>query len=223
LTGSLNIGGGTLQILPNGSTAATSKLASLSIAGTASTPTATLDLTDNDLIIDYTGVSGAALSEQVRQLLKSGADAGRGIISSVATASTTLGYADNASLGLTSFGGLNVDPTSILIKYTYAGDATLDGAVDVRDLYRLASGWQSSGLWTSGDFNYDGIVNIADLNLLAGNWQAGSAAALAQALSELGLPSVPVPEPAAVWLICTALVATCCSRACSLAAYRRIQ
>ncbi|WP_428940343.1 family 16 glycosylhydrolase [Fontivita pretiosa] len=222
LTGSLGIGGGTLRILPNGSNAATSKLASLSIAGTASAPTATLDLSDNDLIIDYTGASGAALIEQVRQWLKSGADTGRGIVSSVTTSSTLLGYADNALLGLGSFGGLSVDSTSILIKFTYAGDATLDGAVDVRDLHRLATGWQSSGVWTSGDFNYDGIVNIADLNLLAGNWQAGSAAALADALSELGLPSVSVPEPATVWLCCTTLAAACLSRASCRPQRRRI-
>jgi hypothetical protein len=90
-----------------------------------------------------------------------------------------------------------VDSTSILVKYTYAGDANLDGVVDSSDLAALAMAWQQAAFWTSGDFNYDHVVNVDDLDLLAANWLAGvgnplSSPSLGQALADLGLA---VPEP----------------------------
>ena len=64
--------------------------------------------------------------------------------------------------------------SDVLVKYTYSGDANLDGQVDIGDLGLLAGAWQQSGTdWFHGDFTYDGAVNIGDLGLLAGNWQKG--------------------------------------------------
>ncbi|HWP39703.1 MAG TPA: dockerin type I domain-containing protein, partial [Tepidisphaeraceae bacterium] len=59
------------------------------------------------------------------------------------------------------------------IFLTEYGDANLDQRVDVRDLYLLASHWQTLGSarWSAGDFTGDGLVNQADLNLLATYWQ----------------------------------------------------
>jgi hypothetical protein len=131
------------------------------------------------------------------------------VTTSVPDPSRRLGYADNVLLGLAMFGGQPVDATSLLIKYTYAGDADFDGDVDVADLGLLASGWQQEGVWTGGDFDYSGLVDVADLGLLASNWQAGVGSPLGpgsweQALQTVGLGSVP--EPGTVgWVI--ALVA----------------
>ena len=138
-----------------------------------------LDLTNNSMIIDYTGASPA---QTVRDLLGSayafGAWSGQGLTSSTAGASTfpgktSLGWLDNNGGQFANFAGQPVDNTSILIKYTYAGDATLDGQVDVADLGVLASYWQSSGEWSEGDFDYTAFVDINDLGILASNWQAG--------------------------------------------------
>jgi hypothetical protein len=125
-----------------------------------------LDLANSNMIIDYTGPVGA-LVDGVRQYLQAGQ-----LTSSAADAAHRLGYADNAPLGLATFGGQAVDSTSLLIEYTYAGDANLDGKVDIADLRMLASHWnQSTAVWTGGDFNYDGVVNVADLYVLARDWQ----------------------------------------------------
>jgi hypothetical protein len=117
-----------------------------------------------------------------------------------------LGYADNSILGLSSFGGVPVDTSSLLVGSTYFGDANLDGKVDVKDLYALASHFSTSGdVWTSGDFNYDGLADAVDLALLAKNWQAGVGAPLAMpletALAAVGLLADAVPEPAGVLLL----------------------
>jgi hypothetical protein len=81
--------------------------------------------------------------------------------------------------------------------------------VDIRDLYRLASEFNtSSAAWTSGDFNFDGTTDAADLGLLSMNWQAGVAAPLGPSLMDslvlVGLGSSIVPEPAVSCLLLAA-------------------
>jgi hypothetical protein len=154
-----------------------------------------VDLSDNDMIVDYTGVTPA---DDIRHMLTSGR-----ISSSSATSTKGLGYGDNSVLGLSSFDAVPIDLTTVLVKFTWLGDGNLDGMVDLRDLYALASHWKATGMdWTSGDFNYDGVVNKSDLTLLAINWQAGVGGAPAQpidaSLSIFGLPGVNVPEPQAL-------------------------
>jgi hypothetical protein len=93
-----------------------------------------------------------------------------------------------------------------------AGDANLDGQVDVTDLGALATNWQTSAPWTGGDFNYDGFVDVTDLGALATNWQPGVGSPLApsrldKALANVGLANVTVPEPELGGMI--ALLASC--------------
>ena len=102
---------------------------------------------------------------------------------------------------------------SVLVKLTRLGDANVDGIVDISDLGKLASGWQSLGLWDNGDFNYDGFIDISDLGLLASNW-GQSNAGLNQALSSLGLPGVSVPEPSTVGLLLVGFVLAATRRSC---------
>jgi hypothetical protein len=198
-SGSLSITSGTVSISTNGGSLGTSRLASLSTDGSGR-----LDLSDNDLVIDYTGATPLAT---VRTMLLSayvnGAWSGPGLTSSTAGATTNpktgLGYLDNTLGGLTVFSGQSIDDTTVVIKYTYAGDTDLDGDVDVGDLGTLASNWQTAGLWVSGDFDYNGSIDVNDLGLLASNWQAGVGSplgtSLAEAVSSLGLPAAAVPEP----------------------------
>jgi hypothetical protein len=134
-----------------------------------------------------------------------GAWTGPGLASSAAGASVSpnksaLGYLDNLAGAFTEFSGQSVDDTSILIKYTRAGDANLDGLTNLFDLVALSKHWQMPGLWEDGDFNYDGIVNSADLGLLAMNWRSGEQP-LSQALDELDLPPAAVPEPAGLAML----------------------
>lgn len=198
----LAISQGPLCIIPDGAATGASKVESLGIdAG------ATMDLTDNSLIVDYLGASPAA---SIRGMLMDGR-----LSSSLADATRRLGYAENTELGLTSFSGQMVDESSVLIDFTFAGDANLDQQVDIRDLFALASHWQVAiDSWTAGDFNYDGIVNAADLTLLATNWQAGvnGAVAFGDALTALSLPNISVPEPVSTALMAAGFLAATMSR-----------
>ena len=101
---------------------------------------------------------------------------------------------------------LDLDDTAVLVKFTYPGDATLDGQVDLRDLYLLSNAWLGSGDWVDGDFDYNGFVDKGDLTLLAKNWQAGDGAPLAVVLDQLGLPAVSVPEPGLAVLLPSVLI-----------------
>jgi hypothetical protein len=60
------------------------------------------------------------------------------------------------------------------VRYTMAGDANLDGAIDVADLGALATnyGLTAGAAWNQGDFNHDGAVNVGDLGALATNYGA---------------------------------------------------
>jgi hypothetical protein len=79
-----------------------------------------------------------------------------------------------------------------------AGDADLDGDVDLSDLGTLASNFGSNGRnWVHGDFDFDGDVDLADLGSVASNYEAGRSQALADFQSM-------VPEPAAASLAATA-------------------
>jgi hypothetical protein len=201
---SLTITAGTLRIATNGGSLGTSVVKALSIAGDT-LPTAKLDLEDNDLVIDYDVLAEASpiatITAQIIAGRASGSWNGNGIASSAAAgdASKALGVADNVTLNKTSFSGQTVDPTSVLVKFTYLGDSDLNGQVDVNDLGSLASSWQSAGGWVNGDFDYSGSVDVGDLGLLATNWQAGVGnplgPSLVDALDALGLPSTSVPEP----------------------------
>ena len=203
---------GTASILPNGGTLATSRVNTLSIDGTTDAWTGKLDLADNDLIIDYTGASPiSTVRNQIKTGFNNGAWTGKGITTSVGSGARALGYADNAASGLATFSGQSIDSTCVLVKYTYSGDANLDGKVDVTDLGALATNWQAAALWTGGDFNYDGVVNVTDLGALATNWQAGVSnplgpANFGAALASLGLGGASVPEPVALYLFAGVLM-----------------
>jgi hypothetical protein len=112
-------------------------------------------------------------------------------------------------LNLTQFKGVTgLTTNDVLVKYTYAGDANLDGKVDIGDLGLLAGAWQQSGkVWFDGDFTYNGTVDIGDLGLLAGNWQKGVSSgqllvSFDQAMAQFSaFDGVAVPEPASLSLL----------------------
>ena len=186
----LNIGrSATMRIAPNGTSSATSVLGELDFAiANVSDPISTLDLTNNNLVLDYTGASPIST---VRNDLKFGYDHGAwngpGMISSTAATSPgmALGYAEASSLFTTfpaTFSGQSVDNTSVLVRYTFAGDANLDGTVDTSDFAAMALHFGGGGqFWNAGDFNYDGVVNALDFNAIASNFgRTSSSPALAR-------------------------------------------
>jgi autotransporter-associated beta strand protein len=191
----LNIGrSATLRVAPNGTNTATSVLGELDLARVnVNDPASTLDLTNNSLVLDYSGASPiSTLANDLKFGYHNGAWNGPGVISSTAATSPgmALGYAEASSIYVTfpaTFSGQSVDNTSVLVRYIFAGDANLDGTVDTSDFVAMSSHFGSTGqFWNSGDFNYDGVVNALDFNALATNF--------GDTLSSPSLGSL-VPEP----------------------------
>jgi hypothetical protein len=151
--------------------------------GAASAPlfiidaTSKLDLTDNDLVDHDGSLSGVA------GLLASGFTggvSGDGIVSSKARGSaiSTLGVGQPASAG--TFDSETVGTSDVEVRYTYYGDANLDGHVDGSDYSKIDFGFLNHPTgWSNGDFNYDGVINGSDYTLIdnAFNTQGASLAA----------------------------------------------
>lgn len=144
----------------------------------ATAPTARLDLTNNAMVIDYTGPSPL---QDTRSYIVSGyaggAWTGNGITTSSGNAAQFgLGYGDNVGgfggLNFTTFFGDPVDNSTVLVAWTRYGDADLNRLVNLADFNRLAAnfGLASGAVWTQGDFDYNGRVNLNDFNRLAANF-----------------------------------------------------
>jgi hypothetical protein len=142
---------------------------------------ATLDLNDNDMIVDYTSSSPAATIQGLINAARNfGAWDGTGITSTIAKGNTnhnaTLGLLEAAEYGAATFDGQALDATMVLVKYTYYGDAQFNGRVNFDDYVRIDNGFNNhlTG-WLNGDFNANGVVNFDDYVLidLAFNTQSG--------------------------------------------------
>jgi len=143
-------------------------------------PAAALDLAAGTLIVDYT--AGPNPYAEVAAWVASGLNLaggghwdGPGITSSEAAGHaqnlTALAVIDNNDPhlklgGLADLDGVPTPAESVLAKYTWYGDANLDGVVDTNDYDMINNAWL---LWTTegrvpdggfrwgvGDFNYDG-------------------------------------------------------------------
>src|SRR5438132_7649487 len=113
--------------------------------------------------------------------------------------------------------GTTVDKSTVVARYTLAGDATLDGVVDFNDLVKLAQNYNttvsaaSESWWNRGDFNYDGISDFNDLVKLAQNYNTSlpsdaAPGAPAGFEADLGRAFASVPEPSMLGLAAIALV-----------------
>jgi subtilisin-like proprotein convertase family protein len=123
-----------------------------------------VDLANNRLIVRagtvgswngsaYTGITGL-----VRSGRNGGSWNGPGIITSAASGNLT-------TLGVAEIGG------DVVVKYTYGGDANLDGKINVDDYGHIDSSVVLPGVrgWFNGDFNYDGKINVDDYGIIDSN------------------------------------------------------
>ena len=82
-----------------------------------------------------------------------------------------LGVGEASAVNTTHFNNQAVDSTTVLVGYTYYGDANLDKRVNALDFNALAANYGAAGgYWYQGDFNFDGTVNSLDFNSLATNF-----------------------------------------------------
>ena len=102
---------------------------------------------------------------------------GNGIVTSQSNATagnlTSIGIAEASRVkGITGtetaeFAGQNVDATAVLIKYTYGGDANLDGLINVDDYGRIDFNIHLGVTgWFNGEFNYDGKIDVDDYGII---------------------------------------------------------
>lgn len=168
----LNLAGGITRVLPNQTTAV--DLNVLTISGT--NPQAQFDITNNGVVINYTGDSPLARTGELIQFgYANGEWNANGIASSTAATDNNLGvgYGEASVIGSTTeFLGMPTDETSILIRTTLKGDTDLNGTVDFNDLLKTAQnyGTTTGKRWTEGDSNYDGLTDFNDLLALAQNY-----------------------------------------------------
>jgi probable HAF family extracellular repeat protein len=140
---------------------ANATVASLTLSGGAK-----LNLNDKQLTVNYSGTSpigswnGSAYTG-ITGMIQSGRNGGSwngtGIVTSSASGNlTTLGVAD-----------VNGE---VAVKFTYDGDANLDGKINIDDYTRIDSNIPlgTSG-WFNGDFNYDGKINVDDYLIIDSN------------------------------------------------------
>jgi autotransporter-associated beta strand protein len=203
--GTVNITGGTLQLAASTGLAT---ITSLAISGSG-----TFDLTNNHVVISYTGSDPiGSIANYLKSGFNNGGWNGAGIISSSARSLTNglrygVGWADGAN-GIVS----NLTAGQIELKYTLLGDANLDGSVNGADFSILAANFnQGYTNWDQGNFLFTPAINGADFSALATNFgqgDSGADSAVSQAditaldafatANGLSLPTpTAVPEPAA--------------------------
>ena len=214
----LNIASGGAAVMSSGGGKVLVLTDSIQILGTGQ-----LDLADNAMILRSNFVDRADDRELVAGYIKSGLNAegefwtGPGITSSTAATVaqngplTAVGVIVNdfATVpGLPSgaiydvFEGESVGRDDILVKYTWFGDADLNGVVDGTDYFLIDNAFSShavNGGWLNGDFDYSGVVDGTDYFLIDNAFGAQGAPLSA------GISSVP--EPAAASILAVGMLA----------------
>jgi hypothetical protein len=93
----------------------------------------------------------------------------------------------------------------VLVKYTYYGDANLDGIVNGADYQQIDNGFGMHLTGRSnGDFNYDGVVDGSDYSLIDNTYNqlsARGASPLALIASPTSITTSPAPEPTTLALL----------------------
>jgi hypothetical protein len=183
-SGTLTIGSSATLILAGGGQSSQAAL-SIAAAGTLVMNNASHD----SLILQYNNGTAGTPNAAIRQYLQNGFNNGHwdaggtlpnpttGAITSTLAASTnsySIGYADGNDNLLPGILIAGITVGQELIKFTYAGDTSLDGQVNLTDLTILANHFGSTGAqWDQADFSYDGTVNLVDLSILASHFGEG--------------------------------------------------
>jgi hypothetical protein len=211
----LAVTAGTVVIAPN------QPLPSSSIENLQLSINTKLDLTNNLFITKnaagslvgstYTGVQGLVAQGKGTSNTWNGAT---GIVTSqtqaIGSNLTSIGVAQASDVRANTvsetalWGGQTITGTDTLVMYTYGGDATLDGRINIDDYIRIDNGIAGNLTgWSNGDFNYDGKINIDDYTTVIdaniGNQTLGTFPTAGGISEANGVTAVP--EPAAVSML----------------------
>jgi fibronectin-binding autotransporter adhesin len=99
----------------------------------------------------------------------------------------------------------DVGAGGVTVRYTYQGDADLNGTVNFNDFLVLQNNFNNSGVFSKGDFDYNGTVNFNDFLVLQnnfGNSITGAAVSFTAAqVAAIQSFAATVPEPTSLALL----------------------
>ncbi|HUO08283.1 MAG TPA: autotransporter-associated beta strand repeat-containing protein [Phycisphaerae bacterium] len=197
--GSLSIdGAGVAAIRAGGGNNGTSKISNLTIAGSTGAWTADMSIADNKLIIEATAGTKASILSQTRDQVAFGKTHVAGI--TTATLASNMGEAvvDNAIVGKSTFGGIAVDSSSVLVAPELLGDANIDGHVDLTDLSTVLNNFGTmTPAWTSGNFDGAATIDLTDLSAVLNNFGLSNP----NATAAIGSVATAAPEPASLAML----------------------
>jgi fibronectin-binding autotransporter adhesin len=172
----LGVTGSTVQMAPG--LTRVIKTPILSVTGNGK-----VDIGDNKMIINTTptGTWNGTAYTDITGLIASGRngstvplwDGSNGIVTTQSQATggnlTSIGVAQASDVrpatatATALWAGQTITGSDTLVMYTYGGDATLDGKINIDDYVKIDSGIAGGYTgWVNGDFNYDGKVSIDD-------------------------------------------------------------
>ncbi|MEA3368542.1 MAG: PEP-CTERM sorting domain-containing protein, partial [Planctomycetota bacterium] len=223
----LHLADGTVTCVPHGARALVT--GDLQIDETGGAGDALLDLADNNLVVDYDGPGpNDTLYDAIEGWVTTGYNGGNwnGNPGNPATGITTadgdaglyaLGVLDNGAPPaginqLTTLDGEDLvdlvgDLDCIIVRYTYYGDADMNGEVDFDDVQRLILSYNvppaGDARWAEADFNYDNVVDFTDVQLLIAGWNLQGAPLGDGPAPVVGgsAGGIPTPEPATLALL----------------------
>ena len=213
--GSLSIRDGAVVELVRGGLArpVASKVSELTFDGETNAWRGRLDVGDNDLVVQATAARRNEVLARVANQVKTARNPGRGarwsgngITSSNAgnnpltTLAVILNDSGTGTPLFERFASQTVDLDSILIKYTWNGDANLDGRINSDDYFRIDRGFLSPPVnptYAQGDFNYDGLINSDDYFLIDSAFLGQSGVLTAGGVGGAALAAA-VPEPSMI-------------------------
>jgi fibronectin-binding autotransporter adhesin len=203
-------GSGTLTLSnTNSYSGGTTINAGILVAGNGLASVGSGDITVNGGSAIFSNTTTTAVFNLIKSGFNSGSGYwnGHGINSATAagdtTHLTTVGMMQPAVA--TTYNGQSLGTADVAVKYTYYGDANLDGTVDGADYQQIDNGF-GMGLtgWQNGDFNYDGVVDGSDFSLIDNTFNQITATG-ASPLAILAGPALAsasaVPEPTTLGLL----------------------
>ena len=196
--GALDVQAGTVRLAPSGGGQPNANIVGeLTLAGATGAWTGTLDITDNTLVIG--GVNTLETLNRVADQIKQARDRGTG-----GRWSGTGITSSNAALNPVTGIAITMMPGSgnIVLKYTYNGDANLDGRINSDDYFRIDSGFlnaPANPTYDQGDFNDDDLINSDDYFLIDSAFLGQGAPIGTSAVQAIA--SVPEPTAGAALLL----------------------
>ncbi|HEX8523548.1 MAG TPA: hypothetical protein VF669_14940 [Tepidisphaeraceae bacterium] len=172
--------------------------------GLSIAPGGVFDLTDNDAVFE--NVSFTQVQAWVFQgYSTNGGEVTTGIVSSIGQTTRgnpILAVFDNALADVTEFpfgSGKTISPTAVAGRFTFIGDADLNGMVTPDDYGAVDSNLGQTDVpaglaWLYGDYNFDGQVTPDDYLAIDSNLGNGESNPLA-ATGMRAMGSAAVPEP----------------------------